>query len=223
MKREVVIKHALENWARRSTIGLLRVYGYAELLYGLRRVPSTKALGVRVFDITGSPDAETNLRKLRDALSLISRHAPRQFTKLRTDVSRIIVAHTVGVHASYIPALRTIFVDHQVFSEQPIATTSALIVHESTHARFGPRAHTMNWNALQRAERLANCRMRMFAQRLPEGRYLVEWADQLLAQARSVEADAEFVKRAQRDSYVDHLPTWLPHGLKQWLARAPGG
>ena len=164
---------------------LIALYGYAELLWGLRAAPRRRHGRLPLYDVSiGEGSGTPNLQKLSDALDLLRQHDERRYRRLQGDVRRVIVAHYDAGYAAFMPRVGTIIVQRDFLQAQPAASAAALIVHEGAHARVWKMGVHDVERVHDRLERRCNTEMRAFAERLPNGRYLVEWADLLLATGR---------------------------------------
>lgn len=159
-------------------------------------------------------DAELALPRVEEALGLIKTHDRRRYDRIARDLSRVWVRLlTTGV-AQFNPPLRACMLDERFVRAD--ATSAALIagviVHEATHARLWRCGLGYEEDERERIERICFRRELAFAQRLPDGEHLRQFALEALATPPSYWTDA-----ASGDRHVEGSVEALRYLGWSWL------
>jgi hypothetical protein len=123
------------------------------------------------------------LRRVEEALRLISTHDPHRYRRLLRDLSRIWVRLIPNALANYNRAARACQLDTRFVLDQTVGIPdiASAIIHEATHARLEHRG--IQYQEAQRHRIESACRRQelRFARRLPHAgelhRQLEEWLE----------------------------------------------
>ena len=108
-------------------------YGF---LFRLSPGSGIDGIDVRVW-LTDEAERAAGDAKIRDALSLIARHRPKQFQGIHDDLRGILVTALPAV-AQYSRSSRLCLLDHEHLGLEDVSPLllAGVLVHEATHARL---------------------------------------------------------------------------------------
>jgi hypothetical protein len=167
------------------------------------------------------------LHRVEDALRLIKRHDPLNYSRIIHNLDRIWVHLIPSAAAHYERTLNACVLDERYVLEETMTLEriASTIVHEATHARLEGWGITYEEKSRYRIEAICLRRELNFLIKIPDGGPLRE------ARARALEwcasdqdrlSDASFRKRQDLGSretlrYLN-MPNWLVNTL-MWLVR----
>ena len=199
----------------------------------LRRSVSRRVDGLWIGTLLEGDKAETALRRVEDALSLIKTCDRPRYDRLRRDLERVWVLVLTGALGSYNESLRACQLDprHVLDENASSDVIAATIVHEATHARLLRCGVDYDEEKRFRVEAVCFRRERAFAARLSNGEQVREMAEHQLTRCTTNDfwTDAAFDARLRDDSMAAlrylGAPEWLVRRLplllavRRWLRR----
>lgn len=143
-------------------------------------------------------DAESIMRRVEDAISVIRLRDPRRYRRLCHDLSRIWVRLLPGDLANFNSAIRACQLDSRHVRDEAVSASelAASIVHEAAHARID-RCVPYREELRDQIEAACVRRELAFARQLPDNDGLVERLHARLASPfpHAFWSDSEFEKR----------------------------
>jgi hypothetical protein len=162
-------------------------------------------LPVTVLNSRPDIDEREVMIRLSEALTLIAEYAPRRLSRLRRDISGIIVRR-FPCRGAYLPETRECLVE-LTFTVNPrhgLAEIAASIVHEGTHARIARMCGQLPEEQRPQEERMCRKAELEFGLRLPDGAIVVERARSALQLAdRDVAPRVDWAEGARRVAAED--------------------
>lgn len=187
---------------------------------------SRRVDGLWIGALLEGDKAETALKRVEDALSLIKTYDRPRYEHLRRDLERVWILVLNGSLASYNEKLRTCELDprHVLDENASLEVVAATIVHEATHARLLRFGIGYDEEKRSRVEAVCFRRERAFAARLPNGEQVREIAERQLTRCTTNDywTDAAFNARFLDDGIAAlrylGAPEWLVRSLPLLLA-----
>lgn len=127
--------------------------------------PSTRLLGLKVWDFTGDSRSDQRFTVVGDALALISRVEPRRLNRMRTDVIRLIILDGGG--GEFWPEMRACVIPAARVDNADVVRIALGLVHETTHARLWRVGIRYDPTIRDRVERICTEAEVTFASHLP--------------------------------------------------------
>jgi hypothetical protein len=200
--------HAADQGEGRGGYSILTRAGFRALLQ-MSRWHDTRGLSVGVLWFPANA-RKAIWAKLGEAIDLVFTYDPRQFARLRRDLPRLWIAAPRSNRGAYLPDLELCMLDSRYVlspgtSAAEIAST---IVHEAMHARIHHCGIAYDQDDHARIERLCCEAQVAFAQRLPQGKELVERARENLRRDPLEWTEAARLERELAHAAELWVPKW---------------
>jgi len=156
------------------------------------------------------------LKRIEAALDLIRRYQPYRYARIRRDVRRIWIWGAFGAAGRWIDEMRMcqLSEDYVLSAETSVEDVAATIIHEATHARLCRANIAYEESMRGRVERLCARAEIQFAQLLPDGERVIEWAERCRQWDTAEWSNLALARRRAKalEGVIDEL------GWRGWIA-----